>query len=181
LAFVATFAIALSALGSGNAQAATVKDSFEYHVGDVFLQNLGFPVGDKAMADNGDIVTVIGTGTFDVTTKTASGGGTFVHRTSGGALVASGTWTATGLIAFQSYGNGVPQELPPSFFGGRAALAIVGTPTGTSLQLPATLQIECELGSPPAGTSEGIRLNVRDLINFNKTPPESGNTVFIRH
>jgi hypothetical protein len=181
LALVAAFAIAVSALGSGSAQAATVKDSFDYHVGDALLQSLGFPVGDKAMAENGDVVTVIGTGSFDVTTKTASGGGTFVHRTSGGALVASGTWTATGLIAFQSYGNGVPQGLPATFFGGRAALAIVGTPTGTALQLPATLEIECELGSPPAGTTEGIRLNVHDIINFDTTVAKSGATVFIRH
>jgi len=180
LAFVATLVIAWSALGSGNAQAATVKDSFEYHVGDAFIQSLGFPAGNKAMAQNGDVVTVVGTGTFDVTTKTATGGGTFLHKTSAGTVVGMGTWLATGLISFQSYGNATPQGLPATFYGGRVALAIVATPAGTSLQIPATLQIECELGSPLPATTEGIRLNVYDLINFNKTVEESGANLYIR-
>src|SRR6266704_1084317 len=76
--------------------------TFAYHVGDALIQGLGFPPGNKAMADNGDVVTVIGTGTFDVAAKSATGGGTFVHKTSGGTTVASGTWAATELLTFQS-------------------------------------------------------------------------------
>ena len=171
-------AICASFAGAGTAQAATVKATFGYHIGDALIQSFGFPVGNKAMAENGDVVTVVGTGTFDVTTKTATGGGTFEHRTSGGTLVGKGSWTATGLIAFQSYGNATPQGLPASFYGGRASLAIVGTPNGTSLHLPATLQIECQLGNFPSSVIEGVRLNVYDVINFNKTIEGGGNVFF---
>ncbi len=165
---------------TGNA-AAHETGTFAYHVGDAFIQSLGFPAGDKASAENGDVVTVIGTGTFDVVGKSATGGGTFVHRTSGGTVVGRGTWVATGLLDFQSYGNGVPQGLPSTFFGGRVALTALLTPSANpSVKLPAILQIECLLGKPPSGAVEGIRLNVQDAINFNKTIPESGATVYIK-
>ena len=161
--------------------AAHETGSFAYHLGDALLQNLGFPVGDKAMAENGDVVTVIGTGTFDVGAKSATGGGTFVHKTSGGTVVGHGTWAATGLLDFQSYGNGVPQGLPSTFFGGRVALTALLTPAATpSVHLPAILQVECLLGKPPAAAVEGIRLNVQGVINFNKTVPESGATVYVK-
>ena len=152
---------------------AKVKAAFEYHVGDALIQSLGFPPGNQATAENGDVVTIIGTGTFDAGAKSATGGGTFVHKASGGTIVGSGTWAATGLLSFQSYGNGVPQ--------GRVALTVLLTPSANpSVHLPAILQIECALGTPPGGAEEGIRLNVQDLINFNKTVPESGANVYIQ-
>jgi hypothetical protein len=155
--------------------------TFAYHVGDALIQGLGFPPGNQAMAENGDVVTVIGTGTFDVAAKSATGGGTFVHKTSGGTTVGSGTWAASELVTFQSYGNAVPQGLPPTFFGGRVALNVLLTPTANpSVHLPAILQIECALGHPPGGAVEGVRLNVRDVIHFNKTVPESGANVYIK-
>src|SRR6266498_2845648 len=63
----------------GTASAHTVKASFEYHVGDALIQSLGFPAGNQAVADNGDVVTIVATGTFDALARTATGGGTFVH------------------------------------------------------------------------------------------------------
>ena len=161
--------------------AAHETGTFDYHVGDAFIQNLGFPAGNKARADNGDVVTIIGTGTFDVAAKSATGGGTFVHKTSGGTVVGSGTWAATALLDFQSYGNAVPQGLPPTFFGGRVMLtALLTSSANPSAHLPAILQVECALGKVPAGAVEGVRLNVQDVINFNKTVPESGANVYIK-
>ena len=155
--------------------------TFAYHVGDALIQGLGFPPGNQAVAENGDVVTVIGTGTFDVAAKSATGGGTFVHKTSGGTTVGSGTWAATELLTFQSYGNAVPQGLPPTFFGGRVALNVLLTPTANpSVHLPAILQIECALGKVPPGAAEGVRLNVPDVINFNKTVLESGANLYIK-
>jgi hypothetical protein len=43
-----------------------------------------------------------------------------------------------------------------------------------------TLTVACVLGSPPAGAEAGIKFNVKDLLNFNKTIPESGETVFVQ-
>ena len=171
-----------SSLTAGNlVPLAKVNGAFAYHVGDALIQSLGFPPGNQARAENGDVVTVIGTGTFDAGAKSATGGGTFVHKTSGGTVVGSGTWAATGLLTFQSYGNAVPQGLPPTFFGGRVALKVLLTPAANpSVHLPAILQIECALGKPLPSTVEGVRLNVQDLINFNKTVPESGANVYIQ-
>jgi hypothetical protein len=154
---------------------------FDYHVGDAFIQGLGFPAGNKARAENGDVVTVIGTGTFDPAARAATGGGTFVHKTAGGTVVGSGTWTATGLIDFQSYGSAVPQDLPANFFGGRLMLTALLAPSANpSVHLPAILQVECALGKVPPGAVEGIRLNVLDVINFNKTVLESGANLYIK-
>ncbi|MDQ4501348.1 hypothetical protein [Sinomonas sp. ASV322] len=164
------------------AGAATEKSAFDYHVGDALIQSLGFPVGDKAMAENGDVVTIVATGTFDTVSGTATGGGTFSHHEVAAGRTITGTFVTTGLISFQSYGNATPQGLPPSFFGGKLMLSIVATPdVAPNLHLPATLTVECVLGNPPAGAVEGIRVNVYDVINFNKTVPESGNNVFIQH
>jgi hypothetical protein len=161
--------------------AAHETGTFDYHVGDALIQSLGFPAGNKATADNGDVVTVIGTGTFNVAAKSATGGGTFVHKTSGGTVVGSGTWAATGLLDFQSYGNAVPQGLPATFFGGRVMLTALVTPSANpSVHRPAILQIECALGNFPAGAVEGVRLNVLDHINFNKTVVESGANLYIK-
>jgi len=179
LALIATLAISLSALGTGGAEAATERTTFDYHIGD------GFAVlndtGNTAVAENGDTVNVRGTGTFDVVSKMATGGGKFTHKRADGTTFAAGTWTATGLLAFQSYGPGTPQGTPPTFFGGRAALAIVGTPTGTTMMLPGILEIECALGTPPGGAEEGVRLLVKGIINFNKSVHESGENVFVMH
>jgi hypothetical protein len=179
LALIAALAIALSALGSSGAQADTEKATFAYHIGDGFggvLNN----TGNSAVAENGDTVNLRGSGTFDVVTKSASGGGTFTHKRANGTTLATGTWTATGLLAFQSYGDATPQGLPSSLFGGRAALTIVGMPAGTSLVLPGILEIECLLGTPPGGAEEGVRLLVKGIINFNKTVQGSGETVFVK-
>jgi hypothetical protein len=162
-------------------RAAHEVGTFAYHIGDALIESLGFPPGNQAMAENGDVLTVIGTGTFDVAARSATGGGTFVHKNSGGMTVGSGTWAATELLTFQSYGNAVPQGLPPTFFGGRVALKVLLTPIANpSVHLPAILQIECALGNTPPSAVEGIRLNGQDVINFNKTVPESGANVYIK-
>jgi len=178
LAFLAALAIAVSTL-SGSAQAATEKASFAYHIGDGFggvLNN----TGNTAVAENGDTVTIKGSGTFDVVAKSATGGGTFVHKRPDGSVFATGTWSAPGLLAFQSYGDATPQGLPASFFGGRVALTITGTPAGTTLALPGILEIECLLGNPPGGAEEGVRLLVKGVIHFNKSVHESGENVYVK-
>lgn len=166
---------------AGPANASTVKDSFEYHVGDALIQSLGFPVGNRAGAINGDEVTIIAAGTFNSITRSAVGGGTFAHHVAATGQTITGTFATTGVVSFQSYGDATPQGLPASFFGGRLALSIIASPDANpNLHLPATLTIECDLGSPPAGAVEGVRVNVKDVINFNKSVVESGANVYIR-
>src|SRR2546425_11734069 len=77
---------------------------------------------DVSSAPNGDMVAVAGKGTFDIRSMTATGGGTFVHKMADGTIRASGTWQATQLLAFHSFGSASVQGLPSNFQGGFALI-----------------------------------------------------------
>lgn len=168
--------------GSATAQATTGSGTFHYDAGaGVVCAVAANACPDIARASNGDTVTVRGQGDFDTATGVASGGGTFVHRNAAGVLQGSGTWTASRLIDFSFYGCG--GAFPPNFCGGRAGLGVhlVGHPASNpsaTTEADGILEVTCLIGSPPAGVMEGIRLNVKDLINFNK--PAGGDTLFIK-
>ncbi len=156
--------------------AATSTASFQFLAGAGPLCSLASNAcPDIAMADNGDTVAVTGQGTLSVFPSSVTGGGTFVHMAPDGSVRAMGTWTALHLMSFQSYGNSA--GLPSNFVGGKALiliqLSVGGTPVHT-----AVLTIICQVGNPPDGLHEGIKLAVQDTqFNFNKQV--SGFTVFI--
>ncbi len=175
--------LALLPATSGSASAATSKAPYSWHVADQFLHDaVGSPIGAIARADNGETITVEGSGTLDSADKTASGGGTVVHKDAEGHVLATGTFVATGLVSFQFYGCGGP-DLPDFLCGGLAKLDVTITPDANpSAHFPAILWIDCLLGNPPPSGYEGVRLNVKDLINFNKALTEhegSGFTIFV--
>jgi len=162
------------------AAAGTSTAPFGYHAGDGFAPPLAAP--DVAMADNGDTLTLTATGTLQAGAKMVSGGGTFVHRAADGTVLATGTFSATQLLAFEFWGCG-GGGLPSFLCGGRASIAVhlVAHPAAdpsVTLEHDGVLQITCDLGTPPPGHPEGFTLNVKDVINFNKSV--SGNTVFNR-
>jgi len=167
---VAAVASVLAVPGFASAK---VGGTFDWHVGDLAFLN----GPNNATADNGDYVLLVGTGTFNAATKAADGGGTFEHHHADGSLFAVGTWTASGVISFVSYGTSA--GLPPTFFGGKLALRVAATPAGEGAPtFPGAMTVYCLIGSPPSGFKEGVRLNVYDLINFN-TPSEGGATLFV--
>jgi hypothetical protein len=86
-----------------------------------------------------------------------------------------GTWTATQIVSFVSYGTSSP--FPSTFEGGKAVISVHAMTT-TGFEVDALLTVICLIGSPPAGVDEGIRFNVQNLINFNM--PDGGNTLFVR-
>lgn len=161
----------------------TSKAAYDWHIGDALLQSLGFPVAEQAMAPNGDVVTIQGTGSFSTDGKWATGGGTFSHHVAATNATITGTFTADRVISFQFYGCGedAGEPLPPNFCGGLLKLAITGTLDGApNVHLAATLTINCEIGTDvPASVVEGVRLNVYDVINFNKPVPESGANLYV--
>jgi hypothetical protein len=176
LTLTAGVTLLIALVTTGSARAATSKAAYAFRVGSPTT---------AAMADNGDVVLMSGTGALDVSAKTASGGGVFTHM-SGPTVLASGTWTATRLLSFQFYGCGHIDGtvLPPNLCGGLAALDVqlVGHPAGqpnVTISADGLLWIDCLIGDPPPSGEEGVRLNLKDLINFNQTVPESGTTVFI--
>jgi hypothetical protein len=168
-----------STLVSGGAQAAVNK--FVYHVGDDFLAsvNPAFAPDFALSTATGDRLQLSGTGTFNAGARRVDGGGTFVHRLADGSVFADGSWVAIGIVSWKSYGNGVPQGLPPNFFGGVLVIAIEVHPNlpGDPV-LQATLRVDCVIGHPPAGAEEGIQVNVPAFpISFDHE--DGGATLFV--
>jgi len=169
---------------SGVASAGTSKAAYSWHVADDLLENeVASPPYAIAEAPNGEEIWLDGVGTFDPVSKAADGGGTLFHYAPDGTLLGQGTFTADRLISFQFYGCG-GGGLPDFLCGGLAKLHVMITPEGASQQYPAILWVDCLLGDkiPSDGEparAEGIRLNVKGIINFNKTHEHSGFTVFI--
>src|SRR5919204_855570 len=136
---------------------------------------------NTAQAPNGDQVAITGEGVFSVHPKSVEAEGDFTHTDSAGNVVAAGTWTATRLISYQSYGCGVVfgTPLPPNFCGGKIIMRVTLTPEGTTLQIPAILWVYCVIGDKrPSSAEEGVRLNVPGHVNFNHVT--GGENVYIR-
>jgi len=137
------------------------------------------------VAPNGDQIAIEGEAEFSVNPKAADGSGTFTHRNAAGTVLATGTWEATGLLDYQSYGCGVVfgNPIPPDFCGGRVAMRVMlTTPIG---QLPGILTVICVIGPNPPNSiisngdrSEGATLSVPGVINFNHTA--GGDNVIIQ-
>ena len=183
LMLVATLVIAIGTFRGPTASADSSNETFGFLVGTGFLCGLApSACPDVSRADNGDTIQIAGSGTLMTNPKTASGGGTFVHKR-GSTTVASGTWTATDLLSFQDYGTSPDLTIPRVAHAGTALIAVHLVVTGgpaTGLQADGVLRVTCELpGALVPGTkTEGVRLVVDDLINFNKEV--SGFTVFIK-
>jgi len=130
-------------------------------------------------APNGDMVTITGHADFSVNPKSAEGDGSFTHTASNGTVLGGGTWTATELLDYQSYGCGIvhfPEGdviLPPNFCGGKVKLRV--TLTTPARTLPATMTVICIIGPNPPNSafgenrSEGAMLDIPGVINFNQT------------
>lgn len=113
---------------------------------------------DIAQAANGDRVQMKGTGTFSGGTIT--GGGTYIVENAAGDIQGHGTFTATAFVSFVSFGF-----VSPIDEGGRLITGVhMVSASGDTAD--ATLYVDCELGSPPPGITEGILLNVTGGTNY---------------
>jgi hypothetical protein len=150
--------------------------SYGWHAGDAFTPPLVPP--DVAEAANGDRIILTGTGTLTLHPKSATGGGTFTHTTAEGTVLATGTFTATELLSFESYGPS--PLLPPFLNSGQALIRVALLQDGSTTSIDGILRVECVLpgGTFPGGKEEGINLLLPGLANFNHQI--SGATVFVR-
>jgi hypothetical protein len=57
-----------------------------------------------AQAGDGETMEITGAGTLNLAKKSVTAAGTFTQKTSAGAMMITGVWTATGLVSFQFYG-----------------------------------------------------------------------------
>lgn len=181
MALFALFLVAVATAVVPDAGAVSAK--FDWHVSDAFIQ-AGTGVtqtGALAQASNGDVARLSGSGTFNMASDTAAGGGVFVHTTSGGAVAGFGTWTATGVEGFEFFGCG-SDGLPPDFCGGQLVLDVRISGVSLSLgpvEVDGVLTITCLIGEDvPAGAEEGITLDIPGVINFSETI-DSGFTLFV--
>jgi hypothetical protein len=137
------------------------------------------------VAPNGDRIAIEGEAEFSVKPNAVEGRGSFTHMNAAGTVLAAGSWEATGLIDYQSYGCGevFGSPIPPDLCGGRVTMKVMlSTPLG---ELPGILTVICVIGPNPPNSivsngdrSEGATLSVPGLINFNHTA--GGDNVIIQ-
>ncbi|HEV8717498.1 MAG TPA: hypothetical protein VGX03_32340 [Candidatus Binatia bacterium] len=161
----------------GAAFANPPTDSFELHL----------EVPNVSEAPNGDRIAVTGEAVFTVHPKSVSATGTFTHTDSQGNVLGEGTWVATQLLDYQTYGCGVlaatvpPTPLPANLCGGALRMRVLLTAGGN--QFEGILAVFCIIGPNPPNshdefTEEGVSLNVIGVSDFNKIV--TGANVFIR-
>lgn len=109
---------------------------------------------------DGEMVELTGEGTFRVSPRLVTGGGTIIHKTAAGEVISQSRWTADRLLAFVPYGCG-GEGLPDNFCGGLTMLRITIDPADpTGPMTSAILFINCLIGPHPEGQQEGIKLLV---------------------
>ena len=170
IALALAFVLSAAAVAAGGAGSATSKSSFR-----VFVEPT------ISAASNGLTLETELEGSFNAADKTASGDGSYAVR-NGTAVVEMGTFTLTGLVAFQFYGCGEVEGtlLPPNFCGGRAIFDFHAT-SSTGDERDGLIEVNCQIHDPggqtPPGTSEGVKANARG-VNFNEHV--TGDNLFVR-
>src|SRR5919201_838521 len=122
-AFLLAASVLAFILWPASALAGSGSHTFELHM----------EAPNTAQAPNGDQVAITGEGEFSIHPKSVDAEGTFTHTDSQGNVLATGTWTATQLLTYQSYGCGVVfgHPIPPNFCGGRVMMRVLlETPLG---------------------------------------------------
>ena|SRR2546428_535711 len=176
LSLLAVLALLLSLTGTIGARADSGHRDYQYLAGVQPLCDIEpSACPDIARASNGDTVELTGSGALSIHPASVTGSGDFTHKNANGDVLATGTWSALKLESFTSYGTS--PDLPPNLEGGHVVILVQlfvgGAPVHTAI-----LQVDCAIGKPPPGHTEGIRLAVQGALNFNKKV--SGLTVFIR-
>jgi hypothetical protein len=160
------FALSLAAIGLSTAPAMATDANGNHETYKWVV------AGDTAVAPDGSTIFVKGVGTLQAGPDGAvAGGGTF--SINGGP---TGTWTATAIDEFVSYGTALPgSPLPkPPATGGKAKLRVSLSNGQTGV-----LTIFCIIGSPPPSVGEGIHLILGGGVSNNYTDEGHGFTIFI--
>ncbi len=160
-AFIVVVAFCAATIAAGTAGAATSRSAFQ-----VFVEPT------VSASSTGLTLETELAGSFNVANRTASGSGSY-EVMDGTTVVEMGTFTLTRLVAFQFYGcgevEGMP-PLPPDFCGGEAIFGFHST-SSTGVERDGLLVVNCQIHDPggqaPPGTSEGVTANARG-INFNR-------------
>jgi hypothetical protein len=116
-------------------------------------------------AATGDRIELTGSGHTKPATGDSTGGGTFVHRTSGGTEVAHGVYVVTGFVSWYKARGTFP--LPIDGIGhaadasaGQLFLNVHLIPTTGQPEIDGVLGIHCHFGDTPDPIEEGFTLDV---------------------
>jgi hypothetical protein len=156
---VAAFAFCVAVITGGSAGAATSRSAF-----------LVFVEPTISASSTGLTLETEFEGSFNVADRTASGGEYPVMD--GATVLESGTFTLTGLVAFQFHGCGEVEgtALPPDFCGGHGTFGFHSTSSAGD-QRDGLIVVKLPDPRPgrqaPPGTSEGVTANARG-VNFNR-------------
>jgi hypothetical protein len=146
------------------------------------------PTPNRASAPNGDRLALLANGTFQVHPKAVDVTGTFTHTDAAGNVLGTGSFVATKLLSFQLYGCGIVRlpggdvTLPPNVCGGKLMMEVLITSGGK--QFEGILWVFCIIGANPPNShdelaEEGVRLDIKGVINFNKVEL-GGTNAYIR-
>jgi hypothetical protein len=138
---------------------------------------------NTSYAANGESIEIRGTGELIDGTKSATGGGTFVHKDPYGLVLGGGTWEATELLNFKTYG---PSPATPADWRTGMARMRVDLLVGGVKVAEGIISIGCRLPEVklPPSVFEGVTLNVLGGLNFNQVEtegdmPPGGPTLFM--
>lgn len=160
---LAAFGISLAAIGLATTPA-MAADANGNHAAYTWVV-----ATDTAKAPDGSTITMFGVG--NLTAGPGSTTTTFVGSFTNSAGV-SGSWAATGVESFVSYGSAGP-GFPPGATGGEAKLSVSLSNGQTGV-----LTIICVLGSPPPSKMEGIQLVLGSGVSGAYTMQDGGFTIF---
>jgi hypothetical protein len=185
LALPVVFAFACSDQPTSPSEALALSPVFAHAPADGFSYFFGEEaVAPSAIAKNGDELEMSLDGEapapFTFHPKHVLGNGHFTIRNAAGDELSSGTWTATKLISFKSYGSSVDPDLGV-VFGGKLQMEVTLS-TGEK----GILRLTCtDFGTPPPGTVQGMTLKVvggqlfKSVWPFPAAPPTAGFTFFV--
>lgn len=185
--------LSLGGLGVGSAYADDDGDSGAFRwMACAGMQELGFlgfsGVGcpDAAVASNGDMIEIVGEGTLEIDNgepEDVSGGGSYRQTNESGNVLDVGTFTATKLKSFESFGGSASPALPSNWRLGRALIRVRMVSDFDGKTRKATLTVGCILpepieGPPPADLFEGVTLDVKNGQSFDMSVMRA--TLFIQ-
>jgi hypothetical protein len=159
------FALATTIFGSAYAASATTY-SFNLRGPNTALAQNNIP-GTPITA--GDVLRLTGSGTFDTSKGTASGGGSFTHYKPDGSVFAKGTWVVTGFQSFTGYSS------PNRHRQGGVLLVTVTLTSPEATFSGLTMEVSSDIHAPQGASEEGTTLP--GLFSV----PTGGNPIFHAH
>lgn len=139
-----------------------------------FLGFSGVGCPNAAVASSGDMIEIVGEGTLEIDDgepEDVSGGGSYRLTDASGDVLDVGTFRATKLKSFESFGGSASDTIPSNWRLGRAQIRIRMVSDMDGKSRKAMLLVGCILpepieGSPPSDLIEGITLKVKKGQNF---------------